>query len=728
MQEAGKTFAGRYRIEREVGRGGMAVVYRAFDERVKRTVALKVLYPYLAVKQENKVRFQREAEVVANLDHRNVVKVFDYSGIDSQDNFIVAEFVEGTTLKRFVADNPLILPEVGAMIVHEIGAALEHAHRNHVTHRDVKPENVMIGRDGVLKLMDFGIAQIKDVHSMTVTGTMIGSPAHMSPEHIEGRNLDHRADIFSLGTVLYRLCVGELPFAGNTPHALLKRILDANYTPANQANPAVGNRLAAIIDRCLRKEPEERYQTCAELQHDLVLHLERFGLQDCPAELARFFKNPRLYQEAAVARVIEALVKSGRKEVRKSRIAVALRRFDRALCLDSTRDDIVVEIERLQRSVERRRFLFRYALPAVGVIALAAVTAFGAANSGLLGSIWWGDDQVEMQPVALMRPGGVADAAAREWADTRSDWADTNPASADRGVIKRDVASAAGDVSSQSPDLPAPDIQRHPKVDPAGMLMYAKTMGDLRAVSGAARNIPDAVSTLRNRLVRLDRLRREAGAKLDVVKGDKEGRNGSGDKVPRDHVVGDRENGKAEKTQPEGSQDGGGPESVAELVAVTIRPWPPAAEVWIDEQSFGTGKVSGHMLQEGTHKVRLHYPKCAFCVDAVNEVVVSANGPDDFSFSVGYKPALLRVQSAHKGMVFVNDRVLGATNELLTVEFAGTRVDMLDVASRKHNGQWGVAVKVLFDDRVLPHHEEKVRVGWGRVKVVKVGPPASTVP
>ncbi|MBM4354605.1 MAG: serine/threonine protein kinase, partial [Deltaproteobacteria bacterium] len=412
-EEIGRTYAGRYRIEGELGRGGMAVVYLAFDTRMKRRVALKVLYPHLALRDEHKVRFQREAEVVANLNHRNIVRIHDYSGGESAENFIVAEYVEGTTLKRFAAENPLVLPEVGAMMAHEIAGALEHAHRNKVIHRDVKPENVMFDSSGVLKLMDFGIAQIKDVQQMTVTGQMIGSPAHMSPEHIEGRNLDHRSeDIFSLGTVLYLLCVGDLPFRGASAHALFKRILDVSYVPAVQANPAVGEELSSIIDRCLRKERDERYQSCAELQLALASHLRAFGFDHPSQELADFFASPRQYQENGRVRMIDCLLGKARSLVVQKRLGEAMRCFDRALCLDESRVDVIQELERLRRRVEFKRVLVRLVAPAFVFAALACGASWlwlsGTLN-GLLGAGDASDGTAGQVSLALGDRQGEAD-------------------------------------------------------------------------------------------------------------------------------------------------------------------------------------------------------------------------------------------------------------------------------------------------------------------------------
>src|SRR5450432_3378863 len=186
----------RYRLLREVGQGGMAVVYQAVDETLKREVAIKILHQHLASEPESKARLEREAQSVAKLHHENILEIFDYSGPDSASSYIVTEFL---------GKHPISSPEIAALIAWEVGGALAHAHAAGIIHRDVKPENVMIRKDGLVKLMDFGIAQILDYQRMTVTGQLLGSPAYMAPEIIEGKPLDFRTDVFSVGIMLYLL-------------------------------------------------------------------------------------------------------------------------------------------------------------------------------------------------------------------------------------------------------------------------------------------------------------------------------------------------------------------------------------------------------------------------------------------------------------------------------------------------------------------------------------------
>src|SRR5882724_9318150 len=249
----------RYRLLREVGQGGMAVVYRAIDETLKREVAIKILHQHLASEPESKARLEREAQSVAKLHHENILEIFDYSGRDSPSSYIVTEFIDGQTLKELLAARPFGYPEIAALVAVEICGALAHAHSVGIIHRDVKPENVMIRKDGVLKLMDFGIAQVIDLQRMTVTGQLLGSPAYMAPELIEGKPLDFRTDVFSVGIILYQLSTGALPFSGKNPHEVLRRITEGKFPDPRTVDRRVSDALARIIARALARKPDDRY-------------------------------------------------------------------------------------------------------------------------------------------------------------------------------------------------------------------------------------------------------------------------------------------------------------------------------------------------------------------------------------------------------------------------------------------------------------------------------------
>ena len=341
----------KYELLARVGQGGMAVVYRGMDRSLKREVAIKVLHRHLAEHAEARDRFEREAHAVAKLRHENILEIFAYSGKESPESYIVTEFIEGSTLKQFVTDHPPRFAEFGAMVVAEIGRALAHAHGHGILHRDVKPENVMIRSDGVVKLTDFGISQMVDAQRMTVTGQLLGSPAYMSPEHVLGKELDFRTDVFACGIVLYQLTVGKLPFEGKNPHEILKRIAECRYADPRQSNPRVGAELAKIIAKAMAPEPGDRYPTMAAMVADLEAYLAGSGLGSAKDELARYFAAPAAYELALGARLIDHLLRRAKAEL-PTRRAHALELLDRVLQIEPQHEGaraLLASIERQHR-------------------------------------------------------------------------------------------------------------------------------------------------------------------------------------------------------------------------------------------------------------------------------------------------------------------------------------------------------------------------------------------
>jgi tRNA A-37 threonylcarbamoyl transferase component Bud32 len=349
----------------------MAVVYRAEDETLKREVAIKVLHAHLLEEAESKTRLQREAQAVAKLHHDNILQVFDYSGEDSPASYIVTEFIDGQTLKQFFTSRKTPPPEVAALIAIEVGAALSHAHEQGILHRDVKPENVMVRRDGMLKLMDFGVAQIVDLERMTVTGQLLGSPAYMAPELLDGQPLDFRTDVFSVGIMLYQLATGALPFSGRNPHEVLKRIAEGRFPDPRTLNRLIADRLSRVISRALARKPDDRYPTAAAMVADLRAYVADAGLDSAREELHKYFTDPDGYEQNLPPRVVLALVASGKREQAAGKLARALECWNRALALEPRNADVLKALNRLEG---RRRVLG------------SAVIIAGAA--GLAGLIW----------------------------------------------------------------------------------------------------------------------------------------------------------------------------------------------------------------------------------------------------------------------------------------------------------------------------------------------------
>lgn len=357
----------KYELLERVGQGGMAVVYRGKDLSLGREVAVKILHNHLADYQEARDRFEREARAVAKLSHENILEIFDYSG-SSLDRacYIVTEFIDGQTLKQFITSHPIAFPEIAAMMLVQVGRALASAHGAGILHRDIKPENVMIRRDGVVKLTDFGISHMVDLERLTVTGQLLGSPAYMAPEHVEGRPIDYRTDVFAAGIVLYQLAVGRLPFEGKNPHEVLKRIAECSFPPARKANPHIGNQLGKILERAMAKDPAARYQAMTEMVLALEAYLADCGLEQPAAELARYFQAPAAYEVALRARLVDHLLRRGRAQLSTNR-AAALDAFDRVLTLDPGNADVVSALDRV--ATRRRAVRAAAAAAALGVIA-----------------------------------------------------------------------------------------------------------------------------------------------------------------------------------------------------------------------------------------------------------------------------------------------------------------------------------------------------------------------
>ncbi len=323
---------GRYRILEQLGQGGMSVVYKGLDTTLDREVAVKVLHPHLAGRPESRKRLEREAKAVARLHHPNILEVFDFSGESATDAFLVTEYIRGQTLRQFITDEALQPPELAAMVVHELASALAHAHESGILHRDLKPENVMVREDGVLKLMDFGIAKILDRdEKMTMTGALVGSPAHMAPEIIEGEEAGAEADVFSLGTMLYLFATGKLPFTAPNTTATLKRILDSVYDDPRQVMPTVSDELAEIIGTCLQRQPGLRYPAAGKLRDALAEYLAGLGLPRPHEELARFFLDPRGYRKALTPRLTAALLQRAEQHIAEKRSAKAMSALNQVL-------------------------------------------------------------------------------------------------------------------------------------------------------------------------------------------------------------------------------------------------------------------------------------------------------------------------------------------------------------------------------------------------------------
>jgi tRNA A-37 threonylcarbamoyl transferase component Bud32 len=256
---------GPYRIVEQLGQGGMATVFKAYHAALDRYVAIKVMHPAFKEDSTFLARFQREARVVAKLEHPNIVPVYDYAEHNGAP-YLVMKFVEGETLKARLARGPINLAEA-VKIIEAAGAGLDYAHRQGILHRDIKPSNVMLAADGGIYIADFGLARIAQAGESTLSSdSLLGTPQYMSPEQAKGvKELDAGADIYSLGVVIYELVVGRLPFSADTPFAIIH---DHIYTPLpmpRKVNPNVPEAIERVLLKALAKERADRYPDVAAL-------------------------------------------------------------------------------------------------------------------------------------------------------------------------------------------------------------------------------------------------------------------------------------------------------------------------------------------------------------------------------------------------------------------------------------------------------------------------------
>jgi serine/threonine-protein kinase len=452
----------KYEIIDEIGHGGMATVYRARDTRLDRMVALKVMHPHLQGAKEARSRFAREAVTIARLKHPNILEIYDYSGEEGDTHYIATELLTGPTLKQLVDDHPDMPAEIAACLAILIARALSAAHAEGVVHRDVKPENVMMHDNRAVKLTDFGIAQLVDVQGMTITGQVMGSPAHMAPEQIEGKDCDARSDIFSLGTVLYLLATGELPFAGRNAHQVLKQIMDGHFREPLMVKPQMGGRLRNIIVRCLKVDPAQRYATAKEVEDDLMAFVRAAGIDNPGEVIARYLQGTRAFSASFRSRILEAETALGQQAMKNGDVPRAMEAFNRVLAIDERNEQVLSLVHNLGRRQKLRR-ISTWAMAVISLVCVGAVL-LNVRTDDLAGPA--GKKAPAVEPGTPVEPGDVkANGTAATPAQPGVQPAQPTPGSPPPAQLAQPTAADTQDPKSGRGNQAKPDAVQ-PPVDP----------------------------------------------------------------------------------------------------------------------------------------------------------------------------------------------------------------------------------------------------------------------
>ncbi|MEP6655233.1 MAG: protein kinase [Myxococcales bacterium] len=448
---------GRFLITAELGRGGMATVYRARDPQVGRDVAVKVMHGFFAGRAELEARFRREANAVAAIKHPSILALYDFAPPAGEEpGYIVSELIEGPGLRQVGEERGgRLWPEVAAMITVRVAEALGAAHAAGIVHRDVKPDNVMIDRSGGgarVVLTDFGVAHVSGMDTMTATGAVLGSPAYMSPEQARGEDVGPASDVFSLGVLMYQLCTGHLPFGGKDPLTVITGLLRGDYVRPAKLEARLGPDWERVITRCLARDPAARFPDGGAVAHALRELLSRVGISDEQAALSRYLNDPDAFESEVGPGIARLALAEAEQARRRRQLPRALAAVGRALAY-APKDSAAGELlNRLGSRTAARRKRLGLMVATSGVV-IAGV--FLAARPGRLG------------PTTLATGAqSTMSSAARASAGPAEQRIATTAASPGTGLAGMEIAQATA--TGAAPELPVTATRARSSTGPGG--------------------------------------------------------------------------------------------------------------------------------------------------------------------------------------------------------------------------------------------------------------------
>ncbi len=471
---------GAFELKEKIGSGGMASVYLAVQKSLARPVVLKILYPHLAEDEKLVQRFEREARAAAMMRHENIIQVIDCGRYDDVA-YIAMEFVEGMDLRKWIDAHGAPPIEMAMLMLRDLCRGLEHAHTHRIVHRDIKPANVMLTPDGTIKIMDFGLARSGAENStqMTMVGSVMGTPAYMSPEQATGEVVDERSDIFSTGVVAYELLGGQRPFVGDSYSTVLRSILTIEPPDVTHFNPLVPEDVARIVRTMLQKDVSRRYATIAQVREELESIIEQMGLHRGKDLLREYALEPQTVSDRWRGKRLARHLDQGLyyENMGLSKIDDALLEFRRVLHLDPANSTARDHLKKLERD---RDALVVSSTPAAAAPAPAPVTpaAPAAPSDPAEHTVMMTPGQMPSAPqedrTMLISPGEAAamTSAARKPPVDMSTPAGPPPPAAKAPVVRPPATPAPPKASAPAPKpLPAKPVA--PAAKQSGLPMVA---------------------------------------------------------------------------------------------------------------------------------------------------------------------------------------------------------------------------------------------------------------